>query len=94
MNFPIFPTSGIMQRNIADRKEKITMFEISNTIVPGQEGGPILGKDGLIYGMIVGFRIAQDFGGSIRIGLGINNTAIMEFLDDNNIKYEVQNEKE
>ena len=93
MNFPIFPTTGMMQRNIADKENQITMFEMSNIIVPGQEGGPVLSKDGYIYGMIIGFRVFKDFAGSVRIGLGINNLAIMEFLDANNIKYEVEDEK-
>lgn len=94
MNFPIFPTRGMMQRNIADKEDKVTMFEMSNLIVPGQEGGPILSKEGYLYGMIIGFKVVNDFAGSIRIGLGINNQTIMEFLNENNIKYEVNNEEE
>ncbi len=92
MNFPIFPTDGIMARNIADKNDNISMLEISNLIVPGMEGGPILSKDGLVYGMIVGFSVIKDVGGLIRLGMGINNIEIMKFLDDNNIEYEVSNE--
>ena len=94
MNFPIFPTEGMIQRQIVDKEDNISMFEMSNIIVLGQEGGPVLNKKGLVCGMICGFRIAQDFAGSIRIGMAINNETIMKFLNEHNIEYEVENEKE
>ena len=92
MNFPIFPTDGIMQRNIIDKEDNVTMFEMSNLIVPGMEGGPVINKNGLIYGMIVGYRLIKDVGGIIRLGGAINNLEIMKFLKDNNIDYEVEND--
>ena len=92
MNFPIFPTDGMMHRNIADKEDNISMLEISNLIVPGMEGGPLINKNGLVYGMIIGFRVIKDIGGLIRIGTAINNLEIMRFLNDNNIEYEVEND--
>jgi len=94
MNFPIFPTDGIMCRNIADKEDKVTMFEMSNRIVTGQEGGPIFNQKSQLVGMITGYRNIYDKSGNIKLGIGINNTTIMKFLDDNNIEYEVENEKE
>ena len=94
MNFPAFPTDGIIQRHIIDKENNISMYEMSNLIALGQEGGPVLNKKGLICGMICGFKAIQDFAGTIRIGIAINNEAIMKFLDEHNIKYEVENEKE
>ena len=89
MNFPIFPTEGIKCRNIADKENKVTMFEMSNQIISGQEGGPILNKDGNVVGLIAGYRVFNDINGIIKLGIGINNEAIIDFLDKNNIKYEV-----
>ena len=90
MNFPIFPTEGIMCRNIADKENNISMFEMSNLIISGQEGGPVLDTKGNIKGMIIGHRIVNDVGGPIKIGIAINTTTIREFLDENNIEYEVE----
>ena len=92
MNFPIFPTEGMMQRNIADKEDNISMLEMSNLIVPGMEGGPILNQNGYICGIIAGFRVIKDIGGLIRLGIAINNIEIMRFLKDNNIDYEVEND--
>ena len=89
MNFPIFPTTGIICRNIADKEDKVTMFEMSNQVLSGQEGGPILDIKGHIVGMTTGFRIINDLSGQTKLGIGIRNDAIMQFLDDNNIEYEV-----
>lgn len=91
MNFPIFPTEGMICRNIADKEDKITMFEMSNLILKGMEGGPVLNKKGEVLGMIIGYRIIYD-GIPNKIGLAINNKAIIDFLDNNNIEYEVTNE--
>ena len=90
MNFPIFPTEGIMCRNIADKEDNISMFEMSNLIISGQEGGPVLDTKGLLRGMIIGNRIVNDFGGPIKIGIAINSATIMAFLDENHIEYEVE----
>ena len=90
MNFPIFPTEGIMCRNIADKENNVSMFEMSNLIISGQEGGPVLDTKGLLRGMIIGNRIVDDFGGPIKIGIAINNATIMAFLDENHIEYEVE----
>lgn len=90
MNFPIFPTNGILTRNVADQKDHITMFEMSNLFLNGMEGGPILDKEGLVNGITIGTKIIQDSFGQIRLGIGINNETIIDFLNQNNIKYEVK----
>ena len=89
MNFPIYPISGMMCRNIIDKKDKLTMFEMSNIVLKGQEGGPIVNPKGEICGIILTSRNTSDEYGTFRSGLAINNSAIKEFLDDNNIEYEV-----
>ena len=93
MNFPIFPTDGIITRNIADKEGNIAMFEMSNLILNGMEGGPVLNKNGKINGLIIGSRTIQDSIGNIRLGLAINVETILKFLDNNGIDYEVENEK-
>ncbi len=93
MNFPIFPTDGIICRNIADSSDNISMFEMTNLIITGQEGGPVINKEGFIEGMIIGSKLSDDHGFKIKTGIAINNIEIMKFLDDNNIEYEVENEE-
>lgn len=90
MNFPIFPTNGIICRNIADKENKISMFEMTNIIATGQEGGPVLDKKGHLNGMILGFKVVSDYGWPIKIGIGINIKTIKDFLNSNNIEYEVE----
>ena len=90
MNFPIFPTNGIVCRNIADKENKISMFEMTNIIATGQEGGPVLDKKGCLRGMILGYKLVNDYGGPIKIGIGINIQTIKDFLNNNNIEYEVE----
>ena len=94
MNFPIFPSEGIMCRNISDKEENLSMFEMSNNIVKGLEGGPILNKKGLVVGMTLGHIIINDENGPVKLGMGVNTKTIIKFLNDNNIKYykEVNNE--
>lgn len=90
MNFPIFPTSGMMCRNIADKEHNISMFEMSNQIFAGQDGGPVLDAKGLLRGMIIGYRIINEDNCPTKIGLAINAETIRSFLDENNIEYEVE----
>lgn len=93
MNFPTFTSAGIVCRNIADKENCISMFEMTNLIFTGQEGGPVIDKKGNLQGMIIGFRIINDAGVLSKIGVAINKDEIMKFLDDNKIEYEVENEK-
>ena len=90
MNFPVFPSEGIMCRNIADKENIVSMFEMSNTVFTGQEGGPILDKNNHLVGMIAGFRVINDAGVLSKIGIAINKDEIIKFLNENNIEYEVE----
>ena len=90
LNFPIFPTNGIVCRNIADKDEKITMFEMNNQIINGQEGGPIMTRDGKLVGMISGYKVIETNSIPFKIGIAINIETIKDFLDKNNIEYEVE----
>ena len=93
MSFPIFPSDGIMCRNIIDNSNKLSMLECTNIISDGMEGGPIINEKGLLSGMIIGSRIVNDKAGQIRLGVGINIDEIKSFLDENDIEYEVEDEK-
>ena len=50
-NFPLFPTDGIVTRNIMDEKGKISMFETSTPGIRGQSGGPVFSPEGIIFGI-------------------------------------------
>lgn len=93
MNFPTFTSTGIICRNIADKENRISMFEMTNLIFTGQEGGPVIDKKGNLIGMIIGFKVVNDAGVLSKIGVAINKDEIMKFLDENQIEYEVQDEK-
>lgn len=88
MNFPLFPTSGIITRNISDENSKIHMFETSNTVLKGQAGGIVSDPNGNILGILVGSKVLNT-GNNLEIPLGyaINSNTILEFLNQNNIKY-------
>lgn len=91
MNFPAFPVSSIITRNIFDAKENISMFELSSPIEHGMEGSPILNTKGEILGIAIGNKKA----GYQTLSYGINTSEITKFLKENNIKYEeVKNEKQ
>ncbi|MDD2505080.1 MAG: serine protease [Bacilli bacterium] len=92
MNFPIFPSSGIITRNIADQNKEITMFETSVPALPGQNGGPVIDIDGNILGILIGTkRIATNFTNdmllNLDLGLAVDSNAIVNFLEKNQIKY-------
>lgn len=89
MNFPIFPSNGIICRNIADKKECITMFETNNIYIKGQEGGGIYTPDEQLIGMTIGYQNIHTNNNSLNLTLAINSETIMNFLDENKIEYEV-----
>lgn len=91
MNFPIFPTEGIITRNIASDNEVISMFETSNPALPGQSGGIVADKNGYILGMLVGSKTlnaSKDL--KLTLGYAINSQTIMEFLETNSIKFNIK----
>lgn len=92
MHFPIFPFDGIVTRNILDPNNEISMFEMSTPCLPGQSGGPIFDAQGRVCGVLIGTkRIASVYNNempfNLDLGIGIHASSIMQFLDDNNIKY-------
>lgn len=90
MNFPIFPISAMITRNIYDDQNRITMFEMSDGIELGMQGAPIVNTKGEIIGLAVGNKNI----GPRKLSYGIDSKTIIEFLKENNIKYEeVKNEK-
>jgi len=92
MHFPIFPLDAIVTRNILDPSNEISMFEMSTPCLPGQSGGPVFDNDGYICGMQIGTkRITSVYNNempfNLDLGIGIHLSSILQFLDDNNIKY-------
>lgn len=91
MNFPAFPTEGIITRNIIDQDNNLTMFETSAIVVKGMQGGPVLDVDGKILGIMVDAKhiesLDKNYPFQLDLGLAINSTTIIEFLKENNIKY-------
>lgn len=64
-NFQPFPLDGMLTRILIDDKKKISLFEMTNAALLGQNGGPIFNKDGYVVGLQVG-NASKD------IGLDIN----------------------
>lgn len=92
MNFPIFPITGIITRNVGDSKNNISMFEMNTSVLPGQGGGPVLNQDGFVIGMLVGTkRISSKYFDNMNfnldLGLAINTETIVKFLDKYNVQY-------
>ena len=92
MNFPVFPTEGMITRNIIDKQNNLSMIETSNEVITGTQGGVLLNKDGNVLGMLAGTNIIKstipgdDF--NMRLGISINSQTIIKFLKDNDIEFE------
>lgn len=92
MNFPVFPQSGIITRNIIDDRNIVSMFEINTPVLPGQNGGPVIDTNGNVIGLLSGTnRISSKYQNSMNfnldLGVAISSKEIVKFLDDNKIKY-------
>lgn len=90
MNFPIFPQEGMITRNIIDRKNNVSMFEISTKYINGQTGGVIVNPKGEILGLLVGNkRININQTDTIDLSFAINSKTIIEFLNNNEINVNI-----
>lgn len=90
MNFPLFPLNGIVTRNVIDVEQKITMFENSAKLLPGQNGGPVLNEKGEVLGLIIGGRrIVDAYAKQFHLDLtvAIKSKVLCDFLDENEISY-------
>lgn len=90
MNFPLFPNSGIITRNIIDSNNKISMFETNIPCLPGQNGGPVLNINGEIIGLLIDNKkimMVDDKDFVVNLGVAINSSEIVDFLDANNVSY-------
>ena len=88
MNFPSYPITGIVTRNLIDENGNISEFEISNEIYIGMNGGPVLNKEGKILGMLSSNKNIYVNNELIkRVGIVINSTDIINFLKENNVEY-------
>lgn len=88
MNFPLFPSAGIITRNISDENSKINMFETSASVLKGQTGGIVSDINGNILGILVGSKnLPAGDNLNVNLGYAINSNAILEFLNQNDIKY-------
>lgn len=94
MNFPSFPISGMITRNILDEYSEVSQFEISHPIYHGLNGGPILNKNGIVLGIMSSNKtIIENENTITTLGIIINSNEIIKFLKENNIECEVINEK-
>lgn len=107
-NMQPFPIDGMLTRYLLDDKGNSILFEMTNPSLLGQDGGPIVNKDGYIVGLQVGsasrdthLDVDTDLNrnGSIvhakqynfmNFGLGINVRTIKNFLDEQKVKYEIE----
>ena len=88
MNFPSYPITGIVTRNLIDENGNISEFEISNEIYIGMNGGPVLNKEGKVLGMLSSNKNIYVNNELIKkVGIVINSTDIIEFLKENNVEY-------
>lgn len=88
MNFPSYPITGIVTRNLIDENGNISEFEISNEIYIGMNGGPVLNKEGKVLGMLSSNKNIYVNNELIKkIGIVINSTDIINFLKENNVEY-------
>lgn len=90
MNFPLFPNNGIITRNIIDSNKKISMFETNIPCLPGQNGGPVLNTNGEIVGLLIDNKknvMTDDRDLIVYLGVAINSSEIIDFLDTHNISY-------
>lgn len=94
MNFPSFPITGIITRNILDEQSEVSQFEISHLIYRGLNGGPVLNKNGQILGIMSANKtIIENEKTTTTLGIVINSNEIIKFLKENNIECEVIHEK-
>ena len=68
-NIPIFPTDGIITRNVAEGTE-IMGIELSTPGLRGQSGGPLFDENGIIFGM-------QQSTKHLHLGFDIENKEIL-----------------
>lgn len=88
MNFPTYPITGIVTRNLIDENGNISEFEISNEIYIGMNGGPVLNKEGKVLGMLSSNKNIYVNNELIKkVGIVINSTDIIDFLKENNVEY-------
>ena len=88
MNFPTYPITGIVTRNLMDEHGNISEFEISSEIFVRMNGVPLLDKEGNIYGILSSNKNIYVNNELIKkAGIVINSTDIIKFLEDNNITY-------
>ena len=92
MNFPLFPSPGIITRNIIDHKNELSLFETNAPCYPGQAGGPVLNVEGEVIGLTLASKIikihdTQNSSLHSRVISRIKSKTITEFLDENNITY-------
>lgn len=93
MNFPSFPITGILTRNILDEKQNLSQFEINHEIYPGMNGGPIVDMNNNIIGIMSSNKtIMQNNNPIAKLGIIINSNEIIDFLKENNIEYGEINE--
>lgn len=53
-NFQIFPLDGMLTRYLIDDEKKLSLFEYTNPSLIGQQGGPIINKEGYVVGLQIG----------------------------------------
>ncbi len=92
MNFPLFPSPGIITRNIIDPKNELSLFETNAPCYPGQAGGPVLNVEGEVIGLTLASKIikihdTQNSSYTVELSAAIKSKTITEFLDENNITY-------
>lgn len=92
MNFPLFPTTGIITRNIIDPNSKLSMFETSAPCYIGQAGGVVLDTNGYTLGMILGNKMItmkDSLNSTYNANLTVVAKAkeITDFLEQHNISY-------
>lgn len=74
-NIQPFPLDGMVTRYLLDNKGNNTLFEMTNPILLGQDGGSILNKDGYIVGMQAG-SVSRDTYLDIDTDLIRNNSTV------------------
>lgn len=78
---PRFPSLGMVTRLIG-ADGKLVGIELSSPAPIGIDGGPVIGENGLVYGMYVGTN-------PLKLGQCVHAEIIKEFLDKNGVKYYV-----
>lgn len=78
---PRFPSLGMVTRLIG-ADGKLVGIELNSPAPIGIDGGPVIGENGLVYGMHVGTT-------PLKLGQCIHAEIIKAFLDENDVKYYV-----